>query len=182
VDGVARRAGLFIAAGILIGLASAVEALAQTLSNFTDLPLRVNLGDSVRVSGVDGQSWRGRVLEMTPDRLVLRVTSPADGQGTVTVGSDRVRQVSVVGDSIRNGAAIGLASGAALGLVGHYTVWERTAASPIVHVLLLGSLGAGVGAIADAVFSREAVVFRASRVTARIAVLPTGTIQLAMRW
>jgi hypothetical protein len=46
----ARHAGLFIAAAILIGLASAVEALAQTVSNFADLPLRLNLGDSVRVS------------------------------------------------------------------------------------------------------------------------------------
>ena len=121
-------------------------------------------------------------MKLSTDRLVLRVTSPADGQKTVTVLSDRVRQVSVFGDPIRNGAAVGLATGAALGLIGHYTVWEHTAASPIVHALLLGSLGAGVGALADAVFSREAVVFRASGVTARIAVLPAGTIQLAIRW
>jgi hypothetical protein len=90
---------------------------------------------------------------MTADRLVLQVTSPADGQRTVTVLSDRVRQVSVFGDPIRNGAAVGLATGA-LGPVGHYTVWEHTAASPIVHALLLGSLGGGGSARGCRVQSR----------------------------
>ena len=178
VVAVTLRPGLSFGLGILASVLCVCVSTAQTLTTFSDLPLRVNLGDTVRVAGVDGLAWQGHVLEMTPERIVVRVGPQRD----VTLHARSLRELSLVGDPIGDGAAIGFGAGVALGLVGHYTVWRRTAASPVIHALLLGSLGAGVGALADAISRREVVVFRGSGLEARVVGFPAGAIQLLVAW
>lgn len=169
-----------VVAVVLSLSAAACGAARAPVATFAELADSVNHGDTVTVVDVDDARWRGRVTEMTPDRLVVR---PRGSPGDIALTRERIRQVGIIGDPINDGALAGLGIGAVTGLVLKLTAWNDTGSAVWLPSVLLGGIGAGLGAITDAVIRREVVVFRAQPVTAGVAAGPiTGRVTLTFRW
>ena len=153
---------------VLAALAvTASLAEAQRVS-FDRLALQLDQGDPVTVTDSDGRRLRGRIVDLSASTLALE----ADGlrrdlsRGDVSVIQRRER------DSLKNGAAIGFASGVAI-LVG--LIVPDGDLSPTGFMLLgslFGAAGAGVGAGLDAPQEESRVVYRAAPSNRRLAVSP----------
>lgn len=87
-------------------------AAAQRVETFAELPLRLNVGDTVTVYEVDGTRVRGLFVRMAPEMLVLRT-----GDADVTLAADRVRRVGTCCDRLLNGPLIGFAAGGIFGVL-----------------------------------------------------------------
>lgn len=169
-----------IVVAVVLSLSSACGAARGPVATFAELPDSLNHGDTVTVVDVDDAHWRGRVAEMTPDRLVVR---PRGSPGDITLNRDRVRQVSIIGDPLSDGALAGLGIGAATGIVLKLTTWNDTGSAVWLPSVLLGGIGAGLGAITDAVTRRDVVVFRATPLAVGIAADPNARqVAVVLRW
>lgn len=151
-------------------------AAAQVASSFEQLQVLVQPNDKVRVRDVSGNQAQGRIgvvsqssLRLIVDGAETREFSPAD------VLEIRQRR----GDSLGNGAIIGLIAGAAFGSVGALIVCAEEAncaAEATGIVLAYGALGAGVGVGVDALIRREQTIYRApARPAASIRISPIVT-------
>lgn len=169
-----------IVVAVVLSLSAACGAARAPVATFAELQDSVNHGDTVTVVDVDDARWRGRVAEMTPERLVVR---PRGAQRDITLNRERIRQVGVTGDPLSDGALAGLGIGAVTGLVLKLTAWNDTGTAAWLPSVLLGGIGAGLGAITDAVIRREVVVFRARPLTVGIAADPnTRQVAVVLRW
>lgn len=126
---------------------------AQSVQTFPELPLRVNLGDKVRIEDPSGATRAGRVLRLTPEEIVV---DTAAGEQRFT--SATVREVALRRNSRRKGVLIGAGVGAVIGAVAGCAGPDREecADAPI----LLGALGAAVGLAAGALDRGATVVYR----------------------
>ena len=145
--------------------ASLAEAQRVT---FDRLALQLNQGDSVTVTDSDGRRLRGRVVDLSASTLALQV----DGlrrdlnRGDISAVQRRER------DSLKNGAAIGFASGVAV-LVG--LVLPDGDLNPTGFMIvgsLFGAAGAGIGAGLDALHEETQVIYRTTPSNRRLAVSP----------
>jgi hypothetical protein len=142
---------------VAIIMATAIPGRAQVLATFRELPLRLDLGDTVTVLDLRGTRVRGRVLSLTPDQIVVGDSAPG-----VAFTSDRVRQVERCCDSIKNGTLIGALTLGAIGFASGLHFAGRTEVGDGLFLgLVFGGLGAGLGAGADALIARDVVVYRA---------------------
>ena len=135
----------------------------------------------VEESGVENT---GRLLRVTPDALTMTI----DGK-IHTFPRQQVSAIFERGDSVKNGAVIGLVAGAAIGLtagaskttcgrhnVGFGLISAYLAYSPCTlnervgqglrEGALLGALGAGIGAAVDAVIPGRRVLYQKQRTAA----------------
>jgi len=174
---------------VLAACLVATPVLAQS-----ELPRPVELlkeGQSVEIIDDQGREVRGKVGVMS----VGTVRLVRDGRVT-EIPFDRITQISRPPDSLANGALIGLASGAAFGLIGSTVgtddcdeIYYECYGGPgyvIGSTLIFGGIGAGIGVGVDALIRRNRVIYRRdSGVQTRLApVVAPGVkgVVVAMRW
>jgi len=167
---------------VLIAIVAASPAAAQ-VARFEDLADHLNLGDSVSVVDTGGARWRGLVVELTADQIVLG----ADSRDIALAAAD-VRRISACCDSLKSGALIGAISGGVVGFLGGYGFADNAsvggrAADGAVLAALFGGMFAGVGVGIDALIPGERVVYVAEGPTVGIAADPVRrTLGVRVTW
>lgn len=158
-------------------LLMATAATAQTVA-FERLANSLNLGDDVRVIDTTGREHRGRLVDLTPEVLVLG----RGRAGTERLPRPDVREVwTRRADSPSNGAAIGF-GGVAAAYCGLVAV-KGWGGSCIVPAVLLGGIGAALGVVVDLAKVGEDVVFRSAPVTWHVVPSRGGAVVvLARQW
>ena len=130
---------------------------------------RVKQGQRVRVTDDSGQEWEGRIETFAPSALVLR--SKDRQQHDVAYGA--IVRIDRPHDSLANGAAIGLMSGAVFGLLslvaeetsecqtnGFWGCGEPTADAYAVIPAITAGIGGAIGVTIDALIRRDPTLFR----------------------
>jgi len=124
----------------------------RSIASFAEVSLRLNVGDDVTLTEVDGTTHRGRVTAMTPAALELL--------GRPTIPAERVQRISRCCDSIRNGILIGAVTMGALGFLGGYGSADRAPGEAGLSLaVIFGGLGAGLGAGIDAAIRGQTTVW-----------------------
>jgi hypothetical protein len=141
---------------IAVGLTGGVRLSLQAPSSVADRqrhsPDRF-VGQEVRVTGTDGSTVAGRLVSISANEVVYT------RQGLeVSVPLDRVERVERVSRGVKKGALVGLATGAALGLLatcdtGGDDCPNKHAWVPVA-MMIEGGIGAAVGAGIGAIVNR----------------------------
>ena len=155
---------------------------------------RVKEDQKVRITDDQGREWHGRIEALTPDHLTV-VTH--DRQRT-DLPYETILRIDRPHDSLANGALIGLASGAALGVglviaeedcepdMGFFGCEEPTVAAYVVAPLITGGLGAAIGVGIDALIKKDPNLFLrtgGARVRLAPAVGPgLRAVMVSVRW
>ena len=159
-----------IALALVAATVTASLTEAQTAS-FDGLALQLNQGDRITVTDSDGQELQGRIVDLSSSTLSLQT----DGlrrdlnRGDVSVIQRRER------DSLKDGAAIGFASGVAFAVslvVGEGGGSYAADPSAMPWYALFGAAGAGIGAALDSLYQGSQVIFSAAPSNRRLAVSP----------
>ena len=152
---------------LLVLMTSGATAAAQTASSFEQLALFVESGGRVTVTDNSDRQQTGRIVDLTPSRLVLL--------GDGSRHEFRAEQVHTIhqwrGDSLKNGALIGafIGAGAMLHFAGRY-VASRDGA---ICLGLSVAAGAGIGVGLDAlVRGRQVTIYRSSGTARSVTVAP----------
>jgi hypothetical protein len=142
------------------------QGSAQALQSFTDLALRVNLDDHLRVEDQSGGRTTGRLTRLTRDEIAIQTEA-----GEKHFTSDIVREVALRGHALGKGALIGAGVFAVLGAV---ATCSRQGGGDCVIIGLFRAapIGAGVGLAIGALTSRMRAVYRAPE--NRASVPPSG--------
>ena len=168
---------------------------AQTAdaSNADAIRRRVKEGQKVRVTDDQGREWQGRIDRFAPDNLELLTK---DRQRRDLPYSSILR-IDRPHDTLVNGAGIGFALGAVLGMLaviaeenadcdpGFFSCGDPTAAAYILLPAIVGGAGAGIGIGIDALVRRDSTLFR--RGDSRVMLAPSlgpgvRGLSLSMRW
>ena len=172
---VARRA--VVAAVLLFSAASA--AAAQTAAD--EIKARVRQGDRVAVTDDQGREFKGRINAMTSDGLSL-----LDRDTSAAIKYAEIIKIDRPHDSLKNGALIGLATGAGIGFLA-ILAEDLRACDPSVWfdctdvggtgyaavTAVFAGLGAAVGTGVDALIRRDPSIYR--RGSARVSLGPRLT-------
>jgi hypothetical protein len=129
------------------------DAVGVQVSLLEDLALRVNLHDQLRVEDRSGVRTTGRLTRLTADEITIQTDS-----GETHFTRETVRQIAVRQHPIlRTATLIGAGAGAAYGAWAACRGEEHSecADGPI----LLGGLGAGIGAVVGALIHRTTIVY-----------------------
>jgi hypothetical protein len=137
--------------------------------------------------------WQGRIETLAPDSLAL-LTKDRQHRDVPYASIVRIDRPH---DTDANGALIGLASGAIVGLIA-YLAEENTICNPqgcverfsslppaIVGVPVFGGIGAGIGVAIDALVRRDPTLFRRSDSRVMLAASlgrDVRGVSLSMRW
>jgi hypothetical protein len=171
-------------------------AAAQTAgaSDADAIRQRVKEGQKVRVTDDQGRESQGRIEALAPDNLVLR-TKDRQRRDVPYVGIVRIDRPH---DTLANGAGIGFASGAVLGLLAviseanadcdpgtFFSCGDPTAAAYVLIPAIVGGIGSGIGVGIDALIRRDPTLFR--RGGSRVVLAPSlgrgvRGLRLSMRW
>jgi hypothetical protein len=188
--------GVLIFSALGFGVGTAIDALIpgrQLIYDASSGASRRHAADDfsglagrrpITVTDDSGTETKGRLLRFTPDELTMIV----DGQPR-TFARQHVATIFEHGDSVKNGALIGLATGAALGLLSGATqnscggLWEgphrctssEKARLAVGGALITGALGAGIGTGIDALRPGRRVIYRRpkSNTAATISIAPS---------
>jgi hypothetical protein len=149
-------------ATIVILCAGAGTAAAQGIAvSYQELRLLVQPGDRVTVIDHSGQKTSGRITELSATSLALMV----DGQRRDWAEAELATITQRRGDSLANGALIGLGVGAGFSAVGIAIsaaddAYDDVSAGEAAAVIAIyAGIGAGIGAGIDALISRHRVIF-----------------------
>ena len=171
----------------------AVQSSAQTDAD--RIRQRVKEGQKVRITDDQGREWHGRIGALAPDTLVL-VTKD---QQQKNVPYPTILSIERPPDTLANGALIGLASGAVLGLLaviteenadcepeGFFSCGDPIAGAYIVAPLVFGGLGTAIGVGIDALIRRDPNLFRRSG-NGRVTLAPAlgrgvRVLTVSVRW
>ena len=150
----------------------------------------VRRGQTVEILDDQQRTIRGKVAALSLESISLVV----DGKAT-EIYIDHISRIVRRGDSVWNGALIGLAAGAATGFLAVSSgscdprAWGPCFDEPrfvAAVTLLFGGVGAGVGAGVDALIRRERVVYqRGASPVARVIPLvgkEGGGARVAVSW
>ena len=155
---------------------------------------RVTEGQTVRVTDDQGREWQGRIERFAPDKLEL-LTKDRQRRDQPYLSILRIDRPH---DTLANGARIGFATGAVLGILAvvaeanadcdpgsFFSCGDPTAAAYILIPAIVGGAGAGVGIGVDALVRRDATLFR--RGDSRVMLAPSlghgaHGLSLSMRW
>ena len=158
---------------LLAALAAAARADAQTAeprnASFERLGLLLAQGERIRVTDGAGRDWQGRLIDLSPSTLSLRIAGVRHDLQEADVAVIRRRQR----DGLGNGALVGFLSGAAVAvslLTAEEGNVDRGAA--LLATSLFGAAGAGVGVGVDALIQRSQVVYRAEGAAQRLTISP----------
>ena len=168
----------------LVGAAAAAIAAVLTSSPVYAQSERdaiqghVKNGQKVSITDSHGTEINGRIAAITADGLSLR----AHGKST-DVPYEQIIRIDRPHDGLANGALIGLAAGAAVGVVGlaiedhqkcevgDIYCSEPTGGGYAAGALLAGGLGTAVGVAIDALIHHERQIYRRGG-QARVTVTP----------
>lgn len=145
--------------GLLLTLPVPSVGAQELAGSFDQLRVLVKAGDTVRVTDRAGDEVRGRLTDISPSSLTLRV----DGARRTFLEGEIAAIHQRRHDSLANGAKWGFAVGAGLGVLAGAVIASEykdggTAVIPLL-ALAYGGMGAGVGAGIDAMHSSEQVIF-----------------------
>ncbi len=151
---------------LLLIVASAAPAAAQTASSFEQLAVLVESGDRITVTDSTGREQTGRIVDLSPSALALVI----DGARR----DFREAQVQTIvqwrQDSLKNGAWFGFVLGAALGAPALNPRADITA--PALSLGLLAAAGIGVGVGIDALLPSRQVIYQSTGTARRVTVVP----------
>lgn len=134
-----------------------VTSYAQPVLTFEHLGDRLNAGDRVTIVDAAGRTHAGPVA--TFDREVVALAR--GGGATERFARADVREVWMRHrDPVKNGVLIGFAATGA-SYCALAVSWGNAVGCGI-PALFVGGIGAGIGALADAASTRQAIVFRAA--------------------
>ncbi|MGE0814708.1 MAG: hypothetical protein AB7O28_04605 [Vicinamibacterales bacterium] len=170
------RAALIALAGVAL---VAGTASAQPVGAFADLPLRLNLGDTVLVDTGSDRPIRGTLVGLTPEALTLRLQDRSERS---IAGAD-VRRVRRRGDPLKNGLLIGAVLGAVGGCLagaGFAELW-RWEDCP-AGMLLIGPIYFGIAVGIDALHVGTTTVFGAAGDGRPQATAGRGAVRVGVAW
>lgn len=149
-------AGVLMAWAV-VGITSA--ASAQDAPAFADLGTHLRVGDRVRVEHRDGTRFSGSVVSLSTDALVI---TDATGRRTFTAAT--TARVARLGDSVMNGALVGLLPGFLFGLQLPRATSDRRVneGSGVKAGLITGLIGAAIGMAVDGVRDGETELYIAA--------------------
>jgi hypothetical protein len=171
---------------LLLCVAAPATAAAQGIAaTFQELRLLVRPGDDVTVTDVNGRNISGKITNLSAASLTLTVDGRPREWREPEVATIRQRR----GDSLANGAWIGLGIGAGLAAVGiavAFTSEDYDAdvnfGEAVLVTAIYGGLGAAIGTGVDALITRRQVIFETrspSGVAVQFAPLLTPTRAVA---
>jgi hypothetical protein len=150
---------------------------ATAQESFTALQRALRPGDTVYVTDHSGAERHGSVAAVGPSSLKLTL----DGVEREWAEAD-VREVRRRGDSVKNGAIIGMIGGGVMGGIGGSLVAQlfvnegASGTGPFLSFLALGMAGgAGIGAAIDGLIPGRTVVYRQPRGLTITPVVAPGT-------
>lgn len=155
-----RRAGPrqvrlgWLAVAVPLVLALLVPCPAFGQAPFEDLPLRIDLGDQLRVEDQAGARVSGRLTSLTPAELAIQTN-----EGERRLPRDEVREVRVRRYPLKRSALVGAAVFAALGTVAMCSHDEEHCA--LIGPLAAAPIGVGVGLAFGALIPRSTPVYQA---------------------
>ena len=174
-----------VAVWVWYAISGIAEVSAQEARSFEQLEVLVKPGDKVHVLGADGTLTKGRIESLTP--ALLRLAT--NGKIRDYAQGDTIEIKRKKADSLLNGALIGAATGAGLGLADWISAGGCDCSSgEIVGIVAVTSaMGAGIGIGIDALITRHKIVYRRPVQTAfsRVGVTPvfgSGRKGVAMRF
>ncbi len=152
--------------------AAATPPVTQAATGESDaeaIRRRVAEGQQVWITDDEGREWRGRIQVLAHDMLTLVLKDRR--QKGVPYGN--IIRIDRPHDSLANGALIGFAAGAGLGLVaviseenaecqpaGFFSCGDPPAGAYLAAPLILGGLGSAVGVAIDALIRRDPNLYR----------------------
>jgi hypothetical protein len=156
--------------------AAAAQGIATT---FQELRLLVRPGDNVTVTDVSGREVSGKITDLSASSLALMVDGQPREWRETEVATIRQRR----GDSLGNGALIGLGIGAGVTAIGiailaNGDTYDVNGGEAALVTAIYGGLGAAIGTGIDALITRRQVVFEkrsASGIAFQVAPLLTPT-------
>jgi hypothetical protein len=155
--------------GALVPFASPAHAqgIART---FEQLEVLVRPGDKVSVTDASGTEVTGRIVNLSTSAITLTLSGREQrewAEHEVT----RIRQRR--GDSLGNGAVLGLAIGGGLSAAMVAAYWEPgdNAGEAAVVIAIYAGIGAAIGTGVDAMIVRKTLIYQ-PRTTARLSVGP----------
>ena len=160
----------FLAMTVMVAVLGGHADAQELASDLSQLRVLVKPGDVLTVTDAGGQKVRGRLTRLDDSGIVLALrdnqTRQFDGQVLMTIEKRG-------GDSLKNGALIGLATGGIVGVlggVGYANAYDGNyAAWALAYGLVYGGLGTAIGTGIDALITGNRVVFAKSRTTISIA-------------
>lgn len=161
-----------VAAAVLVALAGGRADAQELATELRQLRVLVKPGDLLTVIDVSGRRVQGRLTQLDDVRMVLEIgdkqTRQFDGAMVNSVEKHG-------GDSLKNGALIGLVSGSIFGIIGgiayaseydtNYAGWA------ITEGLVYGGIGAAIGTGIDALIQGRRVIYAKSQTTVSVAPL-----------
>lgn len=174
-------ARILVAMGAVAG--AAADGRAQPVAAFNDVGLRLNLGDTVRVTDREGIRHEGTVRTLPPDALVL------DGpSGPRTFTPDSTARIQRRGDPVWTGALVGFVPGFAMGaqFVVGFSDHEEPPSTYLLAGGIFGLAGAGVGVLIDSLHRgmRDVYVTEPRRTFSVAPLVTRGRLgaRAALRW
>jgi hypothetical protein len=145
----------------------------EIASSFDQLVVLVKPGDQIAVFDVDGRETTGRIGTLSRDGLILVTRAGSRRFDAVEVAAIRQRR----DDSLRNGAMIGAAAGAAYFITGAALLHDSDGGGVIVPAAIgWGVMFAGTGAAAgvgiDALISGKQLIYQKPARGSRVSVAP----------
>ena len=149
----------FFALGVVLLL---VPASLRAQETFTPLQSGLKVGQKVSVTADGGEVVKGKIVRLDEASIAI-----ADGRVSRELRALDVQRVERPKDRIWNGAGYGFGIGFAAGFVsvmadpcdpGRWCIFSGPSVATGVG-LLAGGIGAGIGAVTDAVVSHRRVVF-----------------------
>ena len=191
---------LAMVAAIVVTIAmpslSAAQAPSETPAAFDELPRLLKLGDRITVTDDTGRELQGELIDLSPSALSVLVDERHDLQETDSAGKTwcpngwrcsiaqtrryDLRETEITGitqrhpDSLKNGALVGLVSGASImsvlllsvGALGYYP------AASLLSIGFYGGIGAVVGVVVDSARVGSRVVYDTRGSSRRVSVAP----------
>jgi hypothetical protein len=138
--------------------APALAAAQAPVTSFDQLNTRLKPGDTVWVTDGQGREVKGKIQGLAPDSLALK------GDGARTFAAGDVRLITErQGDSLANGALIGLAvGGVGTGLACLASADDLDDGWCLLAAFVYGGIGTGIGVGIDALIpGKKLVAYRA---------------------
>jgi len=161
-----------LSAIVWFGVPGAGDVSAQEAHSFEQLEVLVKPGEKIEVLGADGTLSSGKMESLTPTSLRVSI----NGSIRDYAQKDAIEIKKRKGDSLWNGAAIGAASGAGVGILDWVAEGgcDCTAGDVVAIVGVFSAMGAGVGIAIDALITHRKTIYRSPAPTSlsRLALAP----------
>jgi hypothetical protein len=163
------------------------DALARSTTRRT--PVADAIGRRVSVTFMDGTRVDGRLVSLSTADVVVRErrSNTAEPETDVRYPLAKVRLVETRHRKALTGMFIGLAAGAALGVVAEASCGSECRGTTVILGGIGAAAGAAAGGIADLATAPRHVVYAAASGSGQLAVAPivgrrTAGVRLGWRW